>query len=259
MTLHEEISKLKKEIDDRLNHDYLMKHIPHPVIDEDKLLVVYLMFKESGRHRDLNHYVTSIMLIQTALDTHETIAPKNEFGEHGTKNRQLTVLAGDYYSALFYRILAELENKELLVQIAGAIEQMNVDKMNFYNGDLPWHQKFQLLRSIETAIILPLADALGFSSWKSFIADYFFAKRLVFEKYHLLNGKIPKFLYQLLTRSNGTKKQLSQMLDQYINELSPALVNQFKKGPYIMEALGRSSVQWMEPTGDRPNQLAEEG
>ena len=68
------------------------------------LFLFQLMDHLELSYSEMQNYALSTMLIQIALDTHEHIS--NESVEE--KNRQLTVLAGDYFSGLYYKLLADI-------------------------------------------------------------------------------------------------------------------------------------------------------
>ena len=107
------IKELKQVIETKAYHPYLQKHIEKPVVDEDKLLLLWGLFNELDISNDeRNHYILSTMLVQIALDTHEKVSNTNVTLEKSDllKSRQLTVLAGDFYSGLYYQVLSEVGN-----------------------------------------------------------------------------------------------------------------------------------------------------
>ena len=59
-------------------------------------------------------YITAIMLMYIALDTHDNVSNTNVMMRTVYKCNQLTVLAGDYYSGLYYKLLAKLGDIKMI-------------------------------------------------------------------------------------------------------------------------------------------------
>src|SRR5699024_3634853 len=77
-------------------------------------------------------YMITTMLVQIALDTHDLVTDKkNDTVEPLSveSTRQLTVLAGDYYSGLYYLLLAEIEDYQLIHALAIAIKEITELKL----------------------------------------------------------------------------------------------------------------------------------
>src|SRR5690625_4710701 len=116
-------------IEDKIRHSYLEKFIQKPLIDIDKLLILYYIYKDIEiPSNKKQQYITTIMLVQIALDTHELI-PSNGSNTMTKTEKQLSVLAGDYFSGLYYLILAEIEDIEMIEILATAIKKINEHKM----------------------------------------------------------------------------------------------------------------------------------
>ena len=72
------IRELKHLIETKAYHPYLQKYTEKPVVDEDKLLLLWGLFNELEISSDeRNHYMLSTMLVQIALDTHEKVSNTN--------------------------------------------------------------------------------------------------------------------------------------------------------------------------------------
>ena len=130
-----DINDLRQLIEMRAYQPYIQKHIEKPWIDEDKLLLLWGLFNELEISTDeRNHYILSTMLVQIALDTHEKVSNINIDMENSdlVKNRQLTVLAGDYYSGLYYQVLAEIGNIQMIRALSSAVKKINDHKILLY-------------------------------------------------------------------------------------------------------------------------------
>ena len=66
------------------------------------------------------------------LDLHERVSVEPERAEQGMRSRQLFVLAGDYFSSLFYRFLAERGEIRTISRLSEAVCEVNEAKMELY-------------------------------------------------------------------------------------------------------------------------------
>nr|WP_259545140.1 heptaprenyl diphosphate synthase component 1 [Heyndrickxia oleronia] len=125
----QQIALIKETIKQKISQNYLMQFIDEPYIDEDRMnILIESLSSLKLTKGNINKYVTTTMLIQIALDTHDKVNNTSEL----LKKRQLTVLAGDYYSGLYYKILAEVENVPLIRTLAEGIKIVNEHKVAIY-------------------------------------------------------------------------------------------------------------------------------
>jgi hypothetical protein len=97
-----------------------------------------------------------------ALDIHETVSLDKPQTEEQMRIRQLTVLAGDYYSSQFYRLLSEQGEVEAVACLAQATCRINEAKMRLYalrddtrTSSSVW---LPLIRRIRGELLAALAD-----------------------------------------------------------------------------------------------------
>ncbi|WP_051239647.1 heptaprenyl diphosphate synthase component 1 [Pontibacillus halophilus] len=191
------IKELKDSIQYQLKHPYVAKFIPEPVINEDK--IVFLTSIVSGVDRlseeQKRKYVIATMLVQIALDTHELVTVSSDGeNEELRKSRQLTVLAGDYYSGLYYYLLSKIGDVSMIQTLATAIKDINEYKMKLYNDQLNIGQMVEYLRDIESLLIRRVAEFLGRTSILNTAADWLVATRLRSENVHFRKREVAPIL-----------------------------------------------------------------
>lgn len=157
---------------EKLRHPYFINYIEEPFIDEEKIALLYGALKSENLHiEQIEHYVVTIMLVQIALDTHERVS--NKAGEEAVeshKRRQLTVLAGDYYSGLYYYLLSMNRDIVLIRALAEGIKEINEHKIMLYQkAHETMDDIMESVVTIESALLQKTCDHFHVSHWKPFI------------------------------------------------------------------------------------------
>jgi heptaprenyl diphosphate synthase len=95
----------------------------------------------------------ALLLLQQGLSLHDRV--EDELG----LRRQLHVLAGDYCSGQYYRVLAGVANEELLMELCQAVMKVNEAKMTLYkvSASPSPNGYMDLLEVIEGELLLALA------------------------------------------------------------------------------------------------------
>lgn len=127
------INELKGSSSEKTRQPYMSKIIQQPYIDEDKLLLIMFIVDNLQIPKSkADKYIITTMLVQIALDTHESV--QNEpLPLERLKGRQLTILAGTYYSGLYYQILAEIDDIFMIRTLAEGIMEVNEHKVSVYS------------------------------------------------------------------------------------------------------------------------------
>lgn len=106
-------------------------------------------------------YIITVMLVQIALDTHELV-PSHRSQEMSETEKQLSVLVGDYYSGLYYYLLARLEDVDMIRVLATAIKNINEQKMILFYGDVQTTDElFDSIQQIESLLFNQVATFIN--------------------------------------------------------------------------------------------------
>lgn len=178
-TFNVELNRLKGFIDARLRQPYLEKNIGKPMIDMDKIFILNYMYKQANMPQThKQQYIITIMLIQIALDMHETVV--NDVSSHQNETElQLSVLAGDFYSAHYYQLLSSIEDIEMINILAEVIKETSENKMRlYYSDDLTVEQYLALLSDVEALVFERIATDKCEQSIMSVIRDVLLLNKL---------------------------------------------------------------------------------
>lgn len=118
-----------------IEYDMIKQYTELPAFPNARVHLLYIFLNKGSRisfdQTELYALVTS--LIQIGLDTHETIdTEQGNQAENLMRSRQLKVLAGDYYSSIFYQLLSDVGQIEVITSLSKAICDLNMMKMNHY-------------------------------------------------------------------------------------------------------------------------------
>ncbi|MDC2865935.1 heptaprenyl diphosphate synthase component 1 [Bacillus sp. BP-3] len=170
---------IKEQLYKKLRHPYFIKYIEEPVVDEKKIAFLYSILKSANLHKEqIEHYAVTIMLVQIALDTHEKVSNKEETDEFH-KRRQLTVLAGDYYSGLYYYLLSMNHDITLIRALADGIKEINEQKIMLYQQTYETiEEMLKSIGMIESALLQKTCDHFQVQHVKSAITNMLAIDRL---------------------------------------------------------------------------------
>ncbi|HLR74857.1 MAG TPA: heptaprenyl diphosphate synthase component 1 [Virgibacillus sp.] len=238
-SFEKELKELKVYIEHKIKHTYLDKYINKPTIDHCKLFILYSIMNETTLDEHTKKkYIVSTMLVQIALDTHDRVPIANESHEENTdkKSKQLLVLAGDYYSGLYYLLLAEIDDFKMIQTLATAIKEVNELKMKLYYNEVESFNDFiDLMKQIESLLIIRVMEWLTNLNIKPFIEDILITHKLMTEKQLMCNDGLSQAFDGWLTQNNfvsvlnhvetSIQKHTSQ-IEQYL--LQPSMNRSLK-------------------------------
>lgn len=229
--MQEEVDLLKEKINQHMHHSILLENTDMPIQDEEKISMLVRMFRETGcSSRDMETYVVSIMLVQTALDAHDFISTEKPVDSKEETTRQLTILGGDYYSGLYYKLLSELDDIGLIRKIAKSIQLINEHKMFLYKSRRTIEGTVENLRVLETSLLSSVANYFNQQVWAAFFEDYFLLKRLLTEKRLYIQTQTGTSLsHEDRNRIKGPSlfQETKQQFDSYIDRTVKAVENLF--------------------------------
>ncbi|EMA6341967.1 heptaprenyl diphosphate synthase component 1 [Bacillus cytotoxicus] len=215
---------IKEQLLEKLRHPYFINYIEEPFVDEEKVVLLYTALKNANLHKEqIEHYVVTIMLVQIALDTHEKVSNKaDQEASESHKCRQLTVLAGDYYSGLYYYLLSMNCDIVLIRALAEGIKEINEHKIMLYQK--AYHTVDEIIESvmtIESALLQKTCDHFQISHWKPFIAHVLGKNRLQKEyRLHAEKQSAPVFEAVRAILLNDDEKNVKTVFEDWLEKLN---------------------------------------
>lgn len=231
LQVRKQLNDILETFHSSIQHPYLQKYLEDPSVDEDQATILIFMLSEKNLDADyINDCVVATILVQAALDTHDKVSEGPLVDELENKKRQLTVLAGDYYSSLYYYLLSRINDVALIKVLAKSIQQINESKMNVYKKHV--HATSEDVKIIDSSLLQNIASMHQLPEWKELAGEFFYLKRLVNEHSCWLKngvkGVLTEFIYKEKQMANDhdianclekhisfTKERILQLTDKW--------------------------------------------
>jgi len=190
-----------------INHSYLNRFIDNPIYEKHKIIALSAITEHEENDESLIH---TTMLVQIALNTHDQIK-KNFQSEGNIKKQQLTVLAGDYYSGIYYDILAHQGNLPFIYYLSSGINELTQMKMHvFYQAYPDIYAFLKDYMEIQTGLITKVAQFMKQENTISYLANWLMLKHIEQEISFFYQGE-QTFLQQLLVSNVQVKNSFAFM------------------------------------------------
>ncbi|MFX3674703.1 MAG: heptaprenyl diphosphate synthase component 1 [Paenisporosarcina sp.] len=220
------IEQLKLKIKMYVRHRTLHKYTGDPNVHESRLFFLILPFLNGEDWTEEHEQsVIAVAVIYSALTAHDQIKELNA----SSKSQQLTVLAGDYYSGLYYQLLAKLSNIELIRSLSSGIVDISEKKSSVYDQI---HRTFEewmdTLQTIESLSIEQFYQHFGFDMYQSFVRRALFIERISHELNLFDQGKTSRFQESLAESASmlGYKTNWHALLERRMEEEKQHLLNE---------------------------------
>jgi len=118
-----------------VEYDMISTHteLPDFPVPRVRLLYTFLMDRESATQKSAENCALAAFLVQTGMDTHDLIdLGDGEQQESRMRSRQMKVLAGDYFSSVFFALLAGIGEIDMISSMSSAICEVNSLKVKLY-------------------------------------------------------------------------------------------------------------------------------
>src|SRR5699024_8060839 len=163
--------------------------------------------------------MVAIMLIDIALNTHDLISDEDIAEEDALTKKQLTVLAGDYYSGLYYYILSHIGAHQMTQILASSIKEINEQKvaLHLLEDDSIDHL-IATIERVDTTLFTKVAKHVQSDVSEQLIKNILTYDRLIREKDLLLNDQEYSIVYDWVVKNNCTITSAINFIDEAIHQ-----------------------------------------
>lgn len=225
-----DMREIVERIQQYVSHPYVQQYVDIPPIAENRLALLCFFLGESGLEKERVHLLCATTgLVQLGLDVHEKV--KLHYGASivEERNRQLSVLAGDYYSGHYYYLLSQSGDLQAIRILAQAIQEINEAKMKLYmleqQKKLSYEVYVSLRKTIDGALYIGFVNAFALSEeerrfWTSLIEQTSAVEGMIGEWEQLQWEQIPfGFARYLLEKPDFTLAKVIDFVEAKALEL----------------------------------------
>lgn len=161
--IKQHIENYKLAVERSIYEPIVNRDVGHMTVDTAKAFFLLLPMLNGERWTDrLNTAAIAVGAVHAAFDAHDMINVSNAT----SKRQQLTVLSGDHFSGVHYRLLASIPELGFIRSLSGTIGKINEVKTTLHD-QLPGEPKqlAEAIRIIEAGCIVDFLDTFGFSQY----------------------------------------------------------------------------------------------
>ena len=145
------VQALKSNIYQFVRHRALLQNVGQPMLQEEQLFFIQLPFlngENITKEREIS--ASTVGIVHASLQEHEKIKETDAT----SKQQQLTVLSGDYYSGRYYQLLAQTGNITLIQKLSKGIVNRCEHQIKIYEQEQrTLQQGIESLMAIECELI----------------------------------------------------------------------------------------------------------
>lgn len=144
-------------------HDMIEAYSELPPFPENRARLLYCFLARSGRPNRQDVVALAVSLAQFGLETHDLVGePAGDEPLRNVRNRQLQVLAGDYFNGRFYELLSQTGGLDLVRLVSRSICEVNRLKAGLYeklrNLCITAEEYLEHLVQIRSELFLPFTE-----------------------------------------------------------------------------------------------------
>ncbi|WYP28256.1 heptaprenyl diphosphate synthase component 1 [Alkalihalobacillus sp. FSL W8-0930] len=212
--LAKEVTAIIEKFNQLTYHPYIEKYIPSVGIDDEKCRLFYASLSKKTSKEDAFVITLCAMLVQAALDVHEEVTLHPVHSDDARKNRQLHVLIGDYYSSLYYYLLAGADHVPLTRLFSHTLQEINEQKMNVYEvHHADYVEMADHVRFIESGLYGKLLEQFELSEDKEIFEKLFFYKRFM-DEWNKWTGDQDSSLIRTFLKHTDVSRQQDALLQK---------------------------------------------
>lgn len=192
--ISEAIDALQSSIFLHVRHRTLQHYLGEPTLRAPQLFFIRLPFLLNRQMNEVD--AVTVGIVHASLEEHDKIKET----EATSKEQQLLVLSGDYYSGRYYQLLAQTGNITLIHKLSQAIVTRCEHQITVYEcQERSISEWIKSLQVVQTELIAKYYDAIGMEAYIPVMQETLTIVRLQEELTCIEGGTASRFGQQLLS------------------------------------------------------------
>ncbi|MEG0260256.1 MAG: heptaprenyl diphosphate synthase component 1 [Lysinibacillus sp.] len=227
------IAQLKTDIFMDVRHRTLQKYTGEPVLDENQLFYLLMpFFNGENWRKEHREAAITVGIIYAALAAHDFIKETDAT----SKEQQLTVLAGDFYSGRYYEILAGSGNVALIRTLSKGIVERCEHQVKVYEKETRMiEQWITSLENIEAGLIRQFFRLYSFDAYCPIMEKSLVLFRLQHEWTSYRAGQKTRFNKAIATSISVDNDTFENIIRQHINARTNELKRLIEEAEFLQQ------------------------
>lgn len=233
--IQQSIEQLKTNIFMHVRHRTLIQHTGSPVLDENQLFYLLLPFLNGEKwDEQILESAITVGIVHASLNEHDKISEKNAT----SKEQQLTVLSGDYYSGRYYEILAHSGNIPLIRQLSEGIVSRCEHQIKQYEASkYTVNEWYQVISVIQTELIKRFYQVYEYEQYGSFMHTGLLLLQLQKELHLHQSGTTSNLFAKMQASVSGEESSIELILQKEIDSLKSLLNEELRTSTILKDDL----------------------
>ncbi|HJH11846.1 MAG TPA: heptaprenyl diphosphate synthase component 1 [Metalysinibacillus jejuensis] len=226
-----ELQRFKEAVFKHVRHRTLQQFTGAPIVDDTRMFYALLPFfnKEATEAHEANAVVLGV--VHAALAAHDLIEEQATI----SKEQQLIVLAGDYYSGRYYQLLAASHDIALIQALSQAIIVRCEQKAKAYETDpLTVEQWLMTLQQMESVLISSYFTCEQFAAYIPIAEQGLLLVRLYEEQQQLSR----------LSERLATPTETLAIIAEQIATLEQEMHTMIEEADFLLPSVKALIVEW---------------
>ncbi|MFC7685130.1 heptaprenyl diphosphate synthase component 1 [Ureibacillus sp. GCM10028918] len=230
--IQQSIEQLKTNIFMHVRHRTLIQYTGLPVLDENQLFYMLLPFLNGEKwDEQIQESAITVGIVHASLSEHDKISEKNAT----TKEQQLTVLSGDYYSGRYYEILAQSGNIALIRQLSEGIVSRCEHQIKLYEtSHYTVNEWYQVISVIQTELIKRFYQVYQYEQYSSLMHTGLLLLHLQKELHQHQSGITSNLFAKMQESVIGEESSFELIIQKEIDDLKN-LLNEYLQTSNILK------------------------
>ncbi|MFZ4452271.1 heptaprenyl diphosphate synthase component 1 [Salibacterium aidingense] len=175
-----DVQRIERAFKNMTSHSYLKQYIEEADIEYDIIFFMREILAGTDLTEDQKkEQILSALFVQAAFATHEKVENDRGSSPAEKKPKQLTVLAGDFFSSLYHTMLINNVHSTIIPVFSDAIQRINEEKMCLHFGENTSEDELmQRLALVEGCFFKNISAFYGKPELGSLAETFFLLKRL---------------------------------------------------------------------------------